>query len=58
MCFLWIAIAAGRRLRPVLALLALTLVVWVLLAGWVVAGSAAQTISGPLWGYGVILLTP
>jgi adenylate cyclase len=53
---LWLTVAAGRRLRPVLLLLCLTLGTWVVLAAWVTASSAPQTVSGPLWGYGVILL--
>ena len=55
-CLLWLAVAAGRRLRPVLAVLFVTLGAWAVLAGWMTATGVSQAVSGPLWGYGVTLL--
>lgn len=55
-CLLWLAVAAGHRLGPVLAVLLVTLGAWAVLAGWMTATGVPQAVTGPLWGYGVTLL--
>lgn len=53
---LWLVVASGAGFRWMTGSALVTLAVWTVLAGWSVASGGQETVTGPLWGYGLVLL--
>ena len=53
---LWLVVASGAGLRWMAGSALATLTVWALIAGWSVAAGGQQMVTGPVWGYALVLL--
>ncbi|MEN9313883.1 MAG: hypothetical protein RIS35_276 [Pseudomonadota bacterium] len=52
---LWLVLASGAGLRWMAGSALAMLTVWALIAGWSVVTGGPQTVTGPLWGYALLL---